>query len=70
MITITTYVGEEIISGAAVWHARSVSGKSTYDIWIRESDGYIVQLKFAGTSGTFTMDFFSYNKSPIIVAPK
>lgn len=70
MVTITTYVGEEIISGAGLWHARSVNGKSTYDTWIRESDGYLVQLKFAGATGSYTMDFFSYNKNPVIVAPK
>jgi hypothetical protein len=70
MVTISTYVGEEIISGAGVWHTHSVDGKNTTDIWIRESDGYIVQLKFAGTSGSYTMDFFSFNKNPIIVAPK
>ena len=70
ILSITTYVGEEIISGAGVWHARSVEGKNTYDIWVRESDGYLVQLKFAGTSGSYTMEFFSYNKNPVIVAPK
>jgi hypothetical protein len=70
MVTITTYVGEEIISGAGVWHTRSVDGKNTSDIWIRESDGYIVQLKFASVTGGYTMEFFSYNKNPIIVAPK
>ena len=70
IVTITTYVAEEIISSVGVWHVRSVDGKSTYDIWIRESDGYLVQLKFAGASGGFTMEFFSYNKNPIIVAPR
>ena len=70
LITITTYVGEEIISGAAVWHAQSIEGKSTDDIWIRESDGYLVQLIFKDTSGTFTITFFSYNKTAPIVAPK
>jgi hypothetical protein len=68
--TPTTYVGEEIISGTALWHARSTSGSYTYDMWIRESDGYIVQMVYASTSGKLTMNFNSYNKSPVIAIPK
>jgi hypothetical protein len=66
----STYVGEEIISGVALWHARSTAGSSTFDLWIRETDGYPVQLEYASTSGTLTMNFNTYNKSPVITAPK
>ena len=69
MVTITSYVGGEIMSGTAVWHVRSVSGGDTNDIWIRETDAYIVQLVDVGTSGTMTMDFDSYNKSRAIAKP-
>lgn len=69
MVTITTYVGEEIISGNAVWHVRSVSGSDTNDIWIREADAYIVQLVDVSPSGTMTMDFDTYNKSRAIAKP-
>jgi hypothetical protein len=69
MVTITSYVGEEIMSGTAVWHVRSVSVGDTNDIWIREADAYIVQLVDVGTSGTMTMDFDSYNKSRAIAKP-
>jgi hypothetical protein len=69
MVTITTYVGEAILSGTAVWHVRSVSGSDTNDIWIREADAYIVQLVDVSTSGTMTMDFDSYNKSKAIAKP-
>jgi len=69
MVTITSYVGEEIMSGTAVWHVRSVSGGDTNDIWIREADAYIVQLVDVSTSGTMTMDFDSYNKSRAIAKP-
>ena len=65
----TTYVGEEIIDGTMVWHARSTSAKSTYEIWVREDDGYVVKLGYAGTSGNFTMTFDTYNKSRAITAP-
>jgi hypothetical protein len=68
--TPSTYVGEEIMSGVAVWHALSKSGSSQYDIWIRESDGYPVQMVYASTSGKITMNFNSYNKSAKIVLPK
>ena len=68
--TPTVYVGEEIMSGTAVWHARSTVGSSTFDIWIRETDGYPVQLVYASTSGTLTMNFNTFNKSPVITAPK
>jgi hypothetical protein len=67
---LTTYVGEENVDGWRTWHARSGAGRTTYDLWIRESDGYIVQLKYASISGTFTMNFDSYNKSLQIGTPK
>jgi hypothetical protein len=67
---ITVYVGEEILDGTAVWHARTNTSRSTYDLWIRESDAYIVQIKFISVSGSVTMDFDTYNKSREILAPK
>jgi hypothetical protein len=69
-ITPSSYVGEEIMSGVAVWHALSKSGSSQYDMWIRESDGYPVQMTYASTSGKITMIFNLYNKSAKIVPPK
>ena len=65
----STYLGEQIISGVALWHTRSSSGSSSFDLWIRETDGYPVQLQYASTSGTLTMNFNLYNKSPVIKAP-
>jgi hypothetical protein len=66
---LTSYMGEETLAGTNVWHARSTAVHSTYDVWVRESDGYIVQLALAGTTGNFTMTFDSYNKSPVIRIP-
>lgn len=66
---IATYVGEEIMSAIAVWHVRSISTADTTDMWIRESDGYIVQLVDASKSGTLTMEFDTYNKSRAISKP-
>lgn len=70
LTTVTSYVGDEIIAGTSVWHARSTSGSYVNDIWIRESDGYIVKLDYTSASGNFTMTFDSYNKSPVINVPK
>ena len=38
-------------------------------MWIRETDGYIVQLVDVSKSGNLTMDFDSYNKSRAIAKP-
>jgi hypothetical protein len=67
--TITSYVGEEIISGTAVWHVRASDNGGTYDMWIRESDAYVVQLTVTSKSGNLTMNFDSYNKSRAIAKP-
>lgn len=67
--TLTTYVGEEIMNGAPVWHARSGTAASTYDVWVREFDGYIVKISLAQATGKLTMTFDSYNTSPVIVKP-
>jgi len=69
MMTLTTYVGEEIISGAGVWHAQGTEAGSTTDAWIRESDGYIVRLTTKSKSGTITLEFDTYNKSRVITKP-
>jgi hypothetical protein len=67
--TLTSYVGEEIMNGTPVWHARSAAAASTYDVWVRESDGYMVKLSLAQATGNLSMTFDSYNKSPVIVKP-
>lgn len=69
-IAFTSYVAEEIIDGAGVWHARSAATHSTYDVWVRESDGYIVKIAYVGIAGNYTMNFDSYNKSRVIATPK
>lgn len=65
----TKYVGEEYIGGTMTWHAESIESDNTYDIWVRETDGYIVYLQYTDSSSTFTMHFDTYNTSPVITAP-
>ena len=65
----TTYVGEEVIAGTMTWHASTAEKGSTYDIWVRETDGYIVFIQFTDPASALTMNFDTYNKSPVITAP-
>jgi hypothetical protein len=65
----TTYVGEENIAGTMTWHAQSAQNGTTYDIWVRETDGYIVFLQYTTTASVFTMHFDTYNESPLITVP-
>ncbi len=65
----TTYVGEEDIGGTTSWHARSADKGSTYDIWVRETDGYIVYLSFTDSKSMLTMNFDTYNQSALITVP-
>ena len=65
----TKYVGEETIGGTLTWHAQTVGSSNTYDIWVRETDGYIVYLQYTTASSALTMHFDTYNKSPLITAP-
>jgi hypothetical protein len=67
--SLTSYVGEETLAGASVWHAQTASKGNIYDLWVRESDGYIVQLTYTSASGNLTMTFDSYNKSPVVAVP-
>jgi hypothetical protein len=68
--TGTVYVGEERIADAAVWHIQSTGTGSTYDTWVRESDGYIALITLTQASRyTVNLKFNSYNDSPVIVAP-
>jgi hypothetical protein len=68
-IAPTTYVGEESIGGTMTWHATTAEKGSTYDIWVRETDGYIVYIQFTDPASALTMNFDIYNKSPVITAP-
>lgn len=63
------YIGEETIAGTLTWHAQSSASGQTYDIWVRESDGYIAYLQFTDPSSVLAMTFDSYNQSPAITAP-
>ncbi len=51
------------------WHASTAENGSTYDIWVRETDGYIVYIQFTDPNSALTMNFDTYNQSPLITVP-
>jgi hypothetical protein len=68
--TPTNYIGAETRAGVPVWHVEEVSDGNVQDIWVRESDGYIVYMTFTDASGSgFDLLMTSYNASPVIKAP-
>jgi hypothetical protein len=64
-----TYVGESQIGSDKAWHIRSKQSGTTYDEWVRESDGYLLKYAWQSDSGSFTMDFDQFNIGADITAP-
>ena len=68
--TPTDFIGEETRAGVKVWHTEIVADGHVADEWVRESDGYIVYMKYTDANGgTFDLLITSYNDSPVITAP-
>jgi hypothetical protein len=65
------YLGEETVNGVKCWHAQATAvDGGTYDFWVKESDGYIPKVVYAGTDGTgYTLIVDSYNTTPPLAAP-
>jgi len=64
-----TYVGESQIGSDKAWHIRSKRTGTTYDEWVRESDGYLLKYSWESDTGSFTMDFDQFNIGADIAAP-
>jgi hypothetical protein len=64
-----TYVGESQIGIDKAWHVRSKQSTTTYDEWVRESDGYLLKYGWQSDSGLFTMNFDQFNIGADIAAP-
>jgi hypothetical protein len=64
-----SYVGESQIGTDKAWHIRSNQSGTTYDEWVRESDGYLLKYAWQSDTGLFTMDFDQYNIGADIAAP-
>lgn len=64
-----TYMGESQIGSDKAWHIRSKQSGTTYDEWVRESDGYLLKYAWQSDTGSFTMDFDQFNIGAHIAAP-
>lgn len=64
-----SYIGESQIGSDKAWHIRSKESGTTYDEWVRESDGYLLKYAWQSDTGTFTMDFDQFNIGADITAP-
>jgi hypothetical protein len=64
-----SYVGESQIGNDKAWHIRSKQSGTTYDEWVRESDGYLLKYGWQADTGSFTMDFDQFNIGADIAAP-
>jgi hypothetical protein len=64
------YVAEEEVSGQKAWHITWKEAATTYDEWVRESDGYLVKYRSTADGGTiFEMAFDKYNTGASVKAP-
>jgi hypothetical protein len=64
-----SYVGESQIGNDKAWHIRSTQSGTTYDEWVRESDGYLLKYAWQSDTASFTMDFDQFNIGAGIAAP-
>jgi hypothetical protein len=65
-----SYIGESEIAGNKAWHIRSHDSTSTFDEWVRESDGYMVKYSVAQDAGTtLQMTFDEFNTGQTVTPP-
>ncbi len=64
-----SYVGESQLGSDKAWHIRSTQSGTTYDEWVRESDGYLLKYAWGSDTGTFTMNFDQFNIGASVTAP-
>jgi hypothetical protein len=64
-----SYVGESQIGSDKAWHIRFKETGTTYDEWVRESDGYLVKYAWQFDAGSFTIDFDQFNIGAEVTAP-
>jgi Domain of unknown function (DUF4352) len=63
-------IGEDGLPVGKSWHVRATgpSGQQ-FDVWVRESDGYLVKYSGGTDSGSITLEFDRYNIAPTVAAP-
>ena len=67
---VPKYVGEEDVGGQKTWHITWKEATTTYDEWVRGSDGYLVKYRSTADGGTtFEMAFNKFNTGGSVKAP-
>jgi hypothetical protein len=70
-LTPDKYIGEETLNGSKSWHTQQHAGSTTYEDWVRESDGYLVKHAYSlEAAATLVWIFDSYNTGTSIMAPE
>jgi hypothetical protein len=64
-----SYLGESQIGPDKAWHIHSKQSGTTYEEWVRESDGYLLKYALQSDTGSFTMNFDEFNIGADITAP-
>jgi outer membrane lipoprotein-sorting protein len=63
-------VGEDNLSQGKSWHEEATdSTGQAFDVWVRESDGYLVKYSGSLSTGSITLEFDKYNTGGAVSAP-
>ncbi len=63
-------VGEESLAAGKSWHIRATSSSGQpFDVWVRESDGYLAKYAGATDSGSISIEFDRYNTGATVSPP-
>jgi len=63
--------GEDSLSTGKSWHIQATDSTSNqpFDMWVRESDGYLVKYAGSLATGTISLEFDKYNTGATVSAP-
>lgn len=64
-------LGEDAVGGDRAWHLKATRGGSPVEMWVRESDGYPLQVVTGNGTGTvFRFVYDRFNAAGDVVAPQ
>jgi hypothetical protein len=63
-------IGQDSIGGDRTWHLKATRGASAVEMWVRESDGYPLQIVTSNGTGTvFRFVYDRFNAAGEVIAP-
>jgi len=63
-------ISEDSLSQGKSWHIQATdSSDQAFDVWVRESDGYLVKYSGSLSTGSITLEFDKYNTGSAVSAP-